>query len=80
MFERLRELLAESYRVQVAAITRETPLNTLLRDSLDLVEFAMLCEEWEVDLPDETVANLDLMSLTVGELADLFERNGKSAP
>ena len=78
MFERLRRLVAENFHVDVAAITRDTPLMSLVRDSLELVDMVMVLEEiLDVELPEEVAANLDVLSMTVGELAGTLEQHGK---
>jgi acyl carrier protein len=75
MFERLRDLLAETCGVNPAAITRETQMRDIVRGSLDLVEVVMAIEEeFDFEVPDADAEEFDLLRLTVGEVADHLVR------
>ena len=71
ILNRLKELLAEQFEVDVSAITADTDIMADLgADSLDVVEFIMMIEEeFGVNITDEH----SYESKTVGEIADYIE-------
>jgi acyl carrier protein len=79
MFEKIRRLLADACRIDPETITRETRIEDLPIDSLELIEFSLAFEE-EVSLcvPDSVAEAWNVEEMTVGELVDLCERYGAS--
>jgi len=71
VFDKIKEVLAEQFEVEVDSITRDTDLlSGLGADSLDLVELIMtLEEEFGVSATDESVYE----HKTVGEITDYIE-------
>ena len=71
IYEKIREMLASQFDVDIETITRETDLmNDLGADSLDLVEMIMtLEEEYGVSVLDDSVYE----NRTVGEITDYIE-------
>jgi len=82
MFDRLQQLLAEISGVPPRQITRETPVRDLI-DSLGLVQLLGSFEEEGVDAASSTVDAAPMLGIdrmTVGDLADVWERCRRETP
>ena len=73
MFEQVRQLLAHQFEVDENTITMDTNIaDDLGADSLDVVDLVMsLEEEFDMEIPDEAVANIK----TVGDIVKYIEDN-----
>ena len=71
MFEKVCEILAQQFDVDVESITPDTDIMVdLAADSLDLVEFLTELEaEYSIMIPQDSVQNVR----TVGEVVELLE-------
>jgi acyl carrier protein len=72
MYEWVRRHLAQTLRIDPAAITPQTRLGELCRDSLDWTE--LVCSLEEESWVGDALEGVDLEQMTVGELADRLER------
>lgn len=72
IFDRVKRVVCEELAVQEAEVTESASfIDDLGADSLDVVELVMaLEEEFEVDIPDDDVANLK----TVGDAVSYIEK------
>lgn len=73
VFDKVKELIAEQLDVDAETITAESNIqDDLGADSLDVVDLVMAIEEeYEVEIPDEAVANIK----TVGDIVKYIEDN-----
>ncbi len=73
VFDKVKELIAEQLDVEEDLITPDANIqDDLGADSLDVVDLVMaLEEEYEVEIPDEAVANIK----TVGDIVKYIEDN-----
>lgn len=73
VFDKVKELIAEQLDVDADTITAESNIqDDLGADSLDVVDLVMAIEEeYEVEIPDEAVANIK----TVGDIVKYIEDN-----
>lgn len=73
VFDKVKELIAEQLDVDEDSITPDANIqDDLGADSLDVVDLVMaLEEEYEVEIPDEAVANIK----TVGDIVKYIEDN-----
>ena len=73
VFEKIRELIALQFAIEIDAVTRELSfLDDLSADSLDIVELTMAMEE-EFSIPE--VPEEDLREIfTVGDLVDYVSK------
>ena len=74
MLERMKEIIAEQFNTDAAAITEESSFkDDLGADSLDLFEMVMALEdEYSVEIPAEDLQNL----LTVGDVMKYLKDKG----
>ena len=76
VFERVRQLVAEAFQIDIERVTADTNLRDL-GDSLGVVELIMSVEEeFDIEVPDEQAAFWETrlrQRLTVGELAALIK-------
>jgi acyl carrier protein len=76
IFEKLQELLAEKFPVDIDSITMDTSfVGDLGVDSLDLVELTMLVEEeFNIpEIPEEDLQELDTVGDVVEYLSDIID-------
>ncbi len=73
VFEKIREIIATQFDVEVEKITMETTVaDDLGADSLDVVEVLMSVEdEFSVEIPDEAIEDIK----SVGDLVNYIENN-----
>lgn len=73
MFDRVREIICEQLDVDSDEVTMQSSImDDLEADSLDVVDLVMLLEEeFEVQIPDEEIANIK----TVGDIVTYLEDN-----
>ena len=73
VFEKIREIIATQFDVDVEKITMETTVaDDLGADSLDIVEVLMSVEdEFSVEIPDEAIEDIK----SVGDLVNYIENN-----
>lgn len=73
IFEKVRDILCEQLDVEKSAVTMESDIaDDLGADSIDVVDLIMSLEdEFEVEMPDEDVANIK----TVGDIVNYIEAN-----
>ena len=71
IFEKVRDILCEQLDIEVDRVTMESDIaNDLGADSIDVVDLIMSLEdEFEVEMPDEDVANIK----TVGDIVNYIE-------
>lgn len=71
VFEKIREIIATQFDVEVDKITMETTVaDDLGADSLDIVEVLMSIEdEFDVEIPDEAIEDIK----SVGDLVNYIE-------
>ncbi len=74
MLDKMREIIAEQLSVEEDEINLDTSFREDLgADSLDLYELAeLLKDEYDVEIPEEEVANL----LTVGDVINFLKDHG----
>ena len=72
-FEKLQQIIAEVLNIDPEEITMNTTfVDDLGADSLDVVDLVMsLEEEFDMEIPDEAVANIK----TVGDIVKYIEDN-----
>lgn len=73
VFDKVKELVAEQLDVDADTVTVASNIqDDLGADSLDVVDLVMsIEEEFEMDIPDEAVANIK----TVGDIVKYIEDN-----
>lgn len=73
VFEKLKEILAEQFDVDLETLSESTDIaDDLGADSLDVVEVLMSIEdEFKVEIPDEEIDNIK----TIGDLVTYIENN-----
>ncbi len=73
IFEKVRAILCEQLDIEEDAITMDSDIaEDLGADSIDVVDLIMSLEdEFEVEMPDEDVANIK----TVGDIVSYIEAN-----
>lgn len=71
IFEKVRDILCEQLDIEADRVTMESDIaNDLGADSIDVVDLIMSLEdEFEVEMPDEDVANIK----TVGDIVNYIE-------
>lgn len=73
IFEKVRDILCEQLDADESAITMNSDIaDDLGADSIDVVDLIMSLEdEFELEMPDEEVANIK----TVGDIVNYIEAN-----
>ncbi|MDR2090290.1 MAG: acyl carrier protein [Clostridiales bacterium] len=73
MFEEIKEIIANQFKLDPATLSRETNILTDIgADSLDLVDLLMKLEEkYGVTIKDSELEKLK----TVGDIEDYFQKN-----
>ena len=71
-FEKIRAIISEQLDIDEDEITRESVLEDLGADSLDLVDIVMGIEdEFRIEVTEEAAANF----VSVGDIVDFVENN-----
>lgn len=71
-FEKIRAIISEQLEVDEDDITRDSLLEDLGADDLDLVDIVMgLEDEFRIEVPDEAIENF----VSVGDIVDFVENN-----
>ena len=72
VFDKVKELIAEQLDVDADTVTVTSNIqDDLGADSLDVVDLVMSLEEFDMEIPDEAVANIK----TVGDIVKYIEDN-----
>ncbi len=73
VFDKVKEIIADQLDVDADTVTAEANIqDDLGADSLDIVDLVMsLEEEYDIEIPDEAVANIK----TVGDIVKYIEDN-----
>ena len=74
VFERVREVMAEQFDVELDSITLDTSfINDLETDSLDVVEFIMaLEEEFDIEIEDDNAERISTVSDVVNYIQEMI--------
>lgn len=73
MFEKLRTLLSQQFKIDESKITPDSDLkNDLHADSIDFIQVLMTVEEqYGITIPDEALATF----VKVGDIVEYLEKN-----
>jgi acyl carrier protein len=72
--QKVKEIAAAEFGIEVEIITNETTLDDLGGDSLDTVEFVMALEnEFSIDIDDDTIINIDNLQGFIDLVTNLSE-------
>lgn len=78
--QKVIEVIARTQRIPVETITPESTFEQLKIDSLDGINIVFELEkEFNIDIPDEGVANLRTVRDTVEGVRQLVDRKGQAA-
>lgn len=75
VFEKIAEIIATQFDVDVDSISMETSfVDDLKADSLDVVEIIMAIEdEYSIEVPDEKLENVKTVGDVVGYIEELVD-------